>query len=52
MNVGDVVQVKSGGPYMTVTSAGQEKVTCVWFVENKPEHSAFVIGTLKLVEEN
>jgi uncharacterized protein YodC (DUF2158 family) len=52
MNIGDVVQVKSGGPYMTITSVGQDKVVCVWFVDNKPEHSAFPVEVLELVDEN
>jgi uncharacterized protein YodC (DUF2158 family) len=31
-NVGDVVQLKSGGPVMTVESRyDDEKVNCVWF---------------------
>ncbi|KAF0231402.1 MAG: hypothetical protein FD175_703 [Beijerinckiaceae bacterium] len=31
-NIGDVVQVKSGGPAMTVLSDG-DQVECVWFAE-------------------
>lgn len=30
--IGDVVQVKSGGPAMTVLAAG-ESVECLWFAE-------------------
>lgn len=30
--IGDVVQVKSGGPAMTVLSEGEE-VVCLWFAE-------------------
>ncbi|HDS1213010.1 TPA: DUF2158 domain-containing protein [Shewanella algae] len=51
MQKGDVVQLKSGGPYMTIYSVSGEKVGCVWFVENKPEHAAFAAETLELVEK-
>ena len=38
-NVGDTVQLKSGGPKMTVESLqefeGTETVDCVWFDEKK-----------------
>lgn len=30
-NVGDVVQLKSGGPLMTVSYADSNKVLCLWF---------------------
>lgn len=51
MKIGDVVQLKSGGPWMTVTEVGEKKVICTWFVDNKCEHAAFVVETLELVEE-
>ena len=31
MKIGDVVQLKSGGPYMTVIYADSENATCQWF---------------------
>lgn len=31
-NIGDVVQVKSGGPAMTVLATG-EMVECLWFAD-------------------
>jgi uncharacterized protein YodC (DUF2158 family) len=38
-NVGDVVQLKSGGPKMTVNSVSEEHaemmVHCTWFVDSK-----------------
>ena len=38
--VGDVVQLKSGGPTMTVTDvAGTDAVSCVWFDSNNKETS-------------
>jgi uncharacterized protein YodC (DUF2158 family) len=32
--VGDVVQLKSGGPAMTVTEVDGHLCTCAWFVGN------------------
>lgn len=50
MKAGDIVQLRSGGPYMTVYSVG-ERIGCVWFIDNKPEYAAFAVETLKPVEE-
>jgi uncharacterized protein YodC (DUF2158 family) len=43
---GDVVQLKSGGPKMTVSNTGkdmydQEKVWCVWFEKTKKFEDTF-----------
>jgi uncharacterized protein YodC (DUF2158 family) len=43
---GDVVQLKSGGPEMTVTEVGldvfeKQTVWCVWFVGTKQEEGTF-----------
>ncbi len=35
MNKGDVVQLKSGGPVMTVEEVSGEGVFCTWFDKNK-----------------
>lgn len=40
-NVGDVVQLKSGGPKMTVKSAGKETVWCVYFEGGKYATESF-----------
>lgn len=53
--VGDTVQLKSGGPIMTVTEVGDEygvtKVFCSWFDDKKKqEHSSFQPETLQVVE--
>ena len=34
---GDVVELKSGGPLLTVVSATAEKVSCIWFEETHGE---------------
>lgn len=31
---GDVVQVKSSGPFMTVNSVGEGRIECVWFTDS------------------
>jgi uncharacterized protein YodC (DUF2158 family) len=50
---GDVVQLKSGGPEMTVNfvenSYGVEEAACTWFINNKKESSRFPVETLTLV---
>ena len=54
-DVGDVVQLKSGGPIMTVSgisqlSSGGEAVRCQWFEKNKPMRGAFKAAMLKAVD--
>ncbi|MCC3159689.1 DUF2158 domain-containing protein [Hymenobacter sp. 15J16-1T3B] len=53
---GDVVQLKSGGPIMTVTLPAAEsrdgRVWCTWFVEGKKETSGFPDAALKSAEES
>jgi uncharacterized protein YodC (DUF2158 family) len=56
---GNVVQLKSGGPLMTVRwigeSYGEPTVCCDWFVQDKPpwkkETDTFPPTSLKVVEE-
>ena len=38
---GDVVQLKSGGPRMTVENVTGDEVECVWFEKNKQEYGTF-----------
>ena len=49
---GDVVQLKSGGPDMTVNfvenDSGTEVAACSWFVNNKKENGRFPTKTLKV----
>jgi uncharacterized protein YodC (DUF2158 family) len=49
---GDVVQLKSGGPKMTVSSEEQYGMTyCVWFEGSKQQGANFNVETLKKVGE-
>jgi len=57
MKSGDVVQMKSGGPKMTVevvkNTTNQGEVIsicrCKWFVDNRLEEGDFVDDTLNIV---
>jgi len=47
--VGDVVQLASGGPYMTVVGDGDAKgyISCCWFASNvAPSYAPFLEGVL------
>jgi uncharacterized protein YodC (DUF2158 family) len=44
---GDVVQLKSGGPKMTVEGYEDGLVVCVWFEEKTRKSSSFKEGTLQ-----
>jgi len=37
VKVGSVVQLKSGGPYMTVLEISDDKLKCIWFTNNENE---------------
>ncbi|WP_167759852.1 DUF2158 domain-containing protein [Massilia horti] len=45
--VGDTVQLKSGGDVMTVEKMESETVTCVWMQEKKVMRDTFVRATLE-----
>jgi uncharacterized protein YodC (DUF2158 family) len=49
--VGDIVQLKSGGPPMTISDLRKNgKVSCSWFADiYAVQHSQFSLDTLKLV---
>ena len=53
IKVGSVVQLKSGGPDMTVTRIENEQGTvfvfCSWFMNNKNEKGHFPPDALELV---
>jgi uncharacterized protein YodC (DUF2158 family) len=51
---GDVVELKSGGPKMTVEEVDEEAggVFCTWFDEgNQPQQRNFIAATLKKAEK-
>lgn len=54
---GDVVQLKSGSPLMTVSEivtdrAGVNKVVVSWFDNNEPKNSHFVAAMLEPYKES
>ncbi|WP_199728308.1 YodC family protein [Achromobacter sp. K91] len=50
---GDVVQLKSGGPLMTVTSISGNDVSCTWFDEkNKVNTRSFPAAILEKYDAN
>jgi uncharacterized protein YodC (DUF2158 family) len=51
LKAGDVVQLKSGGPKMTIEEidtydGDHNKASCVWFEKNKREESIFELTSL------
>jgi uncharacterized protein YodC (DUF2158 family) len=53
INAGDVVQLKSGGPEMTVSNLhqwqGRTEANCEWFEGSKNHSNSFPLTSLKLV---
>lgn len=45
--VNDVVQLKSGGPPMTVEKIEGDRVFCVWFEAKKVHRETFAAGNLE-----
>jgi len=45
--VGDVVQLKSGGVSMTVEAIDGDDIACVWFEGKRVERNSFPTGTLQ-----
>ncbi len=48
--LGDIVQLKSGGPTMTVDAEGKSEIVCLWFAESELKSGRFSATSLKLVE--
>jgi uncharacterized protein YodC (DUF2158 family) len=53
MKPGDTVQLKSGGPKMTVTEVkpinGVTRAWCSWFINDKLETASFPVDSLNKV---
>lgn len=48
--VGDIAQLRSGGPRMTVDSEGKSDVSCVWFAEAELRSRKFSPASLVMCE--
>jgi uncharacterized protein YodC (DUF2158 family) len=53
LTIGDVVQLKSGGPQMTICTIDEVNNTykCCWFNGRKVEKSEFPLDALNIKEE-
>lgn len=49
---GDIVELKSGGPAMTIYEIDKECVYCMWFKENERDKGGFDPEALKLLPEH
>jgi uncharacterized protein YodC (DUF2158 family) len=49
IKAGDIVQLRSGSPDMTVNFVEKEEAACSWFEGKKLEHSRFMVTSLKKV---
>jgi uncharacterized protein YodC (DUF2158 family) len=47
--VGDVVELKSGGPNMTVESCDDQEVVCIWFSKDETKRGVFPNNAVKKV---
>lgn len=45
--IGDIVQLNSGGPKMTVRKAEHDLVHCQWFAGSKLEGGAFPLDSVE-----
>lgn len=50
-NIGDIVQLKSGGPKMTVTRVQDKHVSTAWFAGSKKEDGVFPLEAIVIYEE-
>ena len=51
INAGDVVQLKSGGPLMTVRFVDGDQAYCEWFDKSKNEGAKFALLQLEKIED-
>jgi len=49
--IGDIVQLKSGGPKMTVTAVMDTLVHAAWFAGSKKEQGSFPFDSIVLYQE-
>jgi len=49
--IGDIVQLKSGGPKMTVTQVLERVVHTAWFAGSKKEAGAFPFDAVVMYQE-
>lgn len=53
---GDIVELKSGGPKMTIAAVKQERAVCIWFNQREDFHEEktgeFLLVTLKKVKRS
>lgn len=52
LKLGDVVELKAGGPSMTIYEMNSNEVGCKWFDGNELKHGAFIKQELELFDEN
>lgn len=52
LEIGDVVQLKSGGPQMTVegVSSDKSRVSCIWFSDESVKKDGFQTQSLQKVQ--
>lgn len=49
MEVGDIVQLNSGGPQMTITEMNFQNVSTMWFKDDGPHESRFPLACVTKV---
>lgn len=49
--IGDIVQLKSGGPGMTVTGVYEDTVLTAWFADGHEEKGAFPLDAILIYQE-
>ena len=53
LNPGDIVQLKSGGPHMTIQALSDPRtVTCAWFTNNTVTFADFSLVSLKVPDKS
>ena len=50
INIGDIVELKSGGPRMTVIAIGNGQCKCEWFDQKDTKVHNFLYESLTVIE--